>query len=112
MVDIARQTFRLLPAGRLLGAMISGIPSPGRFCVYLILASTPLLAVSGEVFGVVSLHAVSALVFFPLLGALAVLVLLKPVDIDRTALTGFIWGLVACAGYDCFRLPTIYVFHL
>ena len=24
----------------------------------------------------------------------------------------FAWGIVACAGYDLFRLPTIYVFHL
>jgi len=111
-VDTERQTLRSVPAGRLLGAVRSGIPSPGRFCVYLILASTPLLAVSGEVFGVVSLHAVSALVLFPLLGALAVLAVCKPQDIDRTALTGFTWGLVACAGYDCFRLPTVYVFHL
>jgi hypothetical protein len=31
---------------------------------------------------------------------------------DRTAFAGFTWGLVACAGYDCFRLPTVYVFHL
>jgi hypothetical protein len=98
--------------GAAAGAVRSGIPAPGRFCVYLILASTPLLAVSGEVFGVVSLHAVSAFVLVPLLGTLAVLVVCKPLDIDRTALTGFTWGLVACAGYDCFRLPTVYVFHL
>jgi uncharacterized membrane protein len=71
-----------------------------------------LLAVSGEVLGVVSLRAVSTLFLFPLLGTLAVLVVFKPQDIDRTALAGFAWGLVACAGYDCFRLPTVYVFHL
>jgi hypothetical protein len=112
VVETERQTLRSMPVPRLLGAVRSAIPSPRRFCVYLVLASTPLLAVSGEVFGVVSLRAVSTLVLFPLLGALAVLVVVKPQDIDRTALTGFTWGLVACAGYDCFRLPTVYVFHL
>jgi hypothetical protein len=81
------------------------IPNPVRFGLYLILASTPLLAISGEVFGVVSLRTVSALFLFPLLGILAVLVIFKPAGIDRTALAGFAWGVVACAGYDLFRLP-------
>jgi hypothetical protein len=111
-VETEQPTLHSMPVPQLLGAVRSGIPSPGRCCVYLVLAGTPLLAVSGEVFGVVSLRAVSTVVLFPLLAALAVLVVLKPLDIDRTALTGFTWGLAACAGYDCFRLPTVYVFHL
>jgi hypothetical protein len=41
------------------------MPTPVRFCLYLVLASPPLLAISGEVFGVVSLHAVSTLFLFP-----------------------------------------------
>jgi len=41
-----------------------------------------------------------------------VLVVVKPDRIDRTALSGFAWGLVACAGYDSFRLPSVYVFRL
>jgi len=97
---------------RLPGIVSSRIPNPFRFGLYLILASTPLLAISGEVFGVVSLHAVSIVILFPLLAILAVLVVLRPDDMDRTAFTGFGWGLVACAGYDFFRLPTVYVFHL
>jgi hypothetical protein len=88
------------------------MPDPVRFGLYLVLASTPLLAISGEVFGVVSLRAVSTVFLFPLLGILAVLVIVKPAPIDRIALTGFAWGVVACAGYDLFRLPTVYVFHL
>lgn len=88
------------------------IPNAFRFGLYLVLASTPLLAISGEVFGVVSLHTVSIVLLFPLLGILAVLVVLRPDDIDRTAFTGFAWGAVACAGYDSFRLPTVYGFHL
>jgi hypothetical protein len=111
-VEAERQPIGPTPIPRLLRAVSRALPSPGRFCLYLVLASTPLLAVSGEVFGVVSLRVVSMLVLFPLLAALAVLVVFKPLDIDRIALTGFAWGLVACAGYDCFRLPTIYVFHL
>lgn len=36
----------------------------------------------------------------------------KPAGIDRTARAGFAWGVVACAGYDLFRPPNVYVFHL
>jgi hypothetical protein len=88
------------------------MPDPVRFGLYVVLASTPLLAISGEVFGVVSLRTVSAVFLFPVLGILAVLVIVTPAGIDRTALAGFAWGVVACAGYDLFRLPTVYVFHL
>jgi hypothetical protein len=94
------------------GSHESRIPNPVRFSLYLVLASTPLLTISGEVFGVVSLHAVSNFFLFPLLGILAVLAVFKPQGIDRTAFAGFAWGLVACASYDCFRLPNVYVFHL
>jgi len=103
------QPTRLLPIPQ---AVRNRIPSPARFCLYLVLASTPLLAVSGEVFGVVSLRAVSSEFLFPLLAILAVLVVLKPDGIDRTAFAGFAWGLAACAGYDSFRLPTVYVSRL
>jgi hypothetical protein len=111
-VETQRQTPRLVPIPRLLEAVQSRIPDPIRFFLYLVLASTPLLAISGEVFGVVSLRAVSTLFLFPLLGILAILLISKPQRIDRTALAGFGWGLVACAGYDCFRLPNVYLFHL
>lgn len=88
------------------------IPNPVRFSLYLVAAGTPLLAVSGEVLGLVSLRAVSILFLFPLLGILAVMVISRTLGIDRIALAGFVWGMVACAGYDMFRLPDAYVFHL
>ncbi len=65
-----------------------------------------------EVFGVVSLRVVSEWFLLPLLGLLAVLVVFKRDAIDRAALAGFVWGIVACAGYDFLRLPEVYVFHL
>ncbi len=107
-----RQTRRLAPVTQLLEAIRERVPNPVHFSLHLVLASTPLLAISGAVFGVVSLRAVSVLFLFPLFGILAALVIFKPAGIDRTALAGFAWGLVACAGYDVFRLPTIYGFHL
>jgi hypothetical protein len=51
-------------------------------------------------------------VLLPLLEALLVLIIARPDRSDRLILAGFLWGLVACAGYDAFRLPTIYFFHL
>jgi hypothetical protein len=101
-----------VPIPQLLEAIKNRISDPIRFFLYLGLASTPLLAITGEVFGVVSLRTISTLFLFPLLGILAVLRVFKPQHIGRTALAGFGWGLVACAGYDCFRLPNVYVFHL
>jgi len=112
VVETERQIPRSASIWQLLAAVRSRITSPVRFCLYLVLASTPLLAISGEVFGIVSLRIVTNFFLFPLLGLLAVLVVLKPDGMDRTAFAGFTWGLVACAGYDCFRLPTVYVFHL
>jgi hypothetical protein len=112
VVETERQIPRPASIRQLLAAVSSRISNPVRFCLYLVLASTPLLAISGEVFGVVSLRIVSNFFLFPLLGLLAVLVVFKPDGIDRTAFTGFAWGLAACAGYDCYRLPTVYVLHL
>jgi|SRR5271165_1614857 len=111
-METERQIRRPAPAPQLLEAIRERMPNPVRFGLYLVLASTPLLAISGEVFGVVSLRAVSTLFLFPLLGVLAVLVIVKPAGIDRTALAGFACGIVACGGYDLFRLPNVYVFHL
>jgi hypothetical protein len=39
-------------------------------------------------------------------------VLGRPHRSDRVVLAGFLWGLLACAGYDAFRLPSIYSLHL
>ncbi len=111
-METERQAPRPAPVPQLREEIRERIPNPVRFGLYLVLASTPLLAISGEVFGVVSLRAVSTLFLFPLLGILAVVVVIKPAGIDRTALAGFAWGVAACAGYDLFRLPSVYVFHL
>jgi hypothetical protein len=111
-METERQPPRPAPVPQLLEAIRERTPNPVRFGLYLVLASTPLLAISGEVFGVVSLRAVSTLFLVPLFGVLAVLVIFNPAGIDRTALAGFAWGIVACAGYDLFRLPNVYVFHL
>ena len=53
MVETKRQTPRPAPVPRLLEAIRERTPNPVRFGLYLVLASTPLLAISGEVFGVV-----------------------------------------------------------
>jgi hypothetical protein len=111
-METRRQPLHQAPVPHLLEAIRERMPNTVRFGLYLVLASTPLLAISGEVFGVVSLRAVSTLFLFPLLAVVAVLVIFKPAGIDRTALAGFAWGLVACAGYDLFRLPNVYLFHL
>jgi hypothetical protein len=108
-METERQAPCPAPVPHLLEAMRERMPNPVRFGLYLVLASTPLLAISGVVFGVVSLRAVSTLFLFPLLGVLAVLAIFKPTGIDRTALAGFAWGILACAGYDLFRLPNVYV---
>lgn len=101
-----------MPVVQLLGTVRRRIPNTFRFGLYLVVASTPLLAISGEVFGVVSLRAVGSWLLFPLLAILAVLMVLRPDEVDRTARSGFAWGIAACACYDMFRLPTVYVFHL
>jgi len=112
VVETGRQSPCSAPIPQLLGTIRDRIPDPFRFGLYLVLASTPLLAISGEVLGVLSLRTVSELFLFPLLGILAVLVVFKPDGMDRAAFAGFGWGLAACAGYDLFRLPNVYVFHL
>ena len=74
MVEAGRHSPHPAPIPQLLGTIRDRIPDPFRFGLYLVLASTPLLAISGEVFGVVSLRTVSELFLFPLLGILAALV--------------------------------------
>lgn len=90
-------------------------PSPTwilRLGVHLAAASIPVLAISAQVFGWVSLRTVAIWVLLPLLVAVAGFVLGRPHRSDRVVLAGFLWGLLACAGYDAFRLPTSYGVHL
>lgn len=91
--------------------------SPGalwfaRLGLHLAIASIPVLAISADVFGWVSLRAVAIGLLLPMLIVAAIVVTRDPDSSDRVILAGFAWGLLACAGYDAFRLPTIYVAHL
>ena len=82
-----------------------------RQALHLAVASIPVLAISAHVFWSVSLLTVAVAGLLPLIAVLAALVMTRPHFSDRLILAGFIWGLVACAGYDAFRLPTIYAAH-
>lgn len=82
-----------------------------RLHLHLAVASIPVLAISAHVFMSVSLRSVGLGVLLPLLALLAALVVVRPHASDRVLLAGFLWGLVACAGYDAVRLPTVYAFH-
>ena len=77
--------------------------------LHLGVASVPVLAISAHVFWSVSLLTVAVAVLVPLIIGLAAVVIARPHHSDRLLLAGFLWGLLACAGYDAFRLPTIYV---
>ena len=82
-----------------------------RLHLHLLIAAIPVLAISADVFGWVSLQTVAVSVLLPLIAITAVLVTHRPDRSDRLILSGFLWGLIACACYDAFRLPTIYVAH-
>lgn len=93
-------------------------PALGRFwwmvrlAVHLSLASLPVLGISAEVFGLLSLYYLAIYVLLPLVALTAVMAVFAPDRFDMIVLSGFIWGLLACAAYDAFRLPTIYGAHL
>lgn len=100
---------------RLHAAVVVRWPSPMWFLrlgVYLALAGIPVLSITAHVFGWVSMYTVTLFVLPPLLVAVAAFVLFRPDRSDRVMLAGFLWGLVACAGYDASRLPTVYGMHL
>jgi hypothetical protein len=84
---------------------------PARLALHLALASVPVLAISAHVFWSLSLLTVAWALLLPLAIGLGVLVVRRPDTSDRLLLAGFLWGLLACAGYDTFRLPTIYAAH-
>src|SRR5258708_10865458 len=83
-----------------------------RMQIHLLTASVPVLAISADVFGWVTLQTVAVVVMLPLIAILTVLVTRRPDPSDRLILSGFLWGIVACACYDAFRLPTIYGPHV
>ena len=83
-----------------------------RLGLHLLVGGLPVLAISGDVLGWVTLHTVAVFVMLPLLAALVVVVTCSPRQSDHLVLRGFVWGIVACACYDAFRLPTIYDVHV
>jgi hypothetical protein len=82
-----------------------------RLHLHLLIAGIPVLAISADVFGWITLKAVGILVLLPLCVLTAVVVALRRERSERIVLAAFGWGIIACAGYDAFRLPTIYAAH-
>jgi uncharacterized MnhB-related membrane protein len=83
-----------------------------RLVVHLGVASLPVLGISAQVFGLTSLYQLAIYVMLPLVFLTASLAVFVPDRFDMIVLSGFLWGLLSCAAYDAFRLPTIYVAHL
>ena len=82
-----------------------------RLALHLTLAGLPVMGISAAVFGWISLHTLAVDILLPLTVAVLTLAVFSPDRIDRLVVTAVGWGLLACAAYDAFRLPTIYVAH-
>jgi hypothetical protein len=82
-----------------------------RLAAHLVLGALPVLGISADVFGWIGLHALAVYVLLPLALGVALLVVLDRDRLDVLILAAFCWGMLACAAYDAFRLPTIYVAH-
>jgi hypothetical protein len=83
-----------------------------RTAGHLTLAGLPVLAITADVLGWVPLRVIAVDVLLPLTVALTLVVIVRPHPSESVLAAGFVTGLVACAAYDAFRLPTIYEFHL
>lgn len=82
-----------------------------RIALVLLLASMPILAISGEVFGLVS-QATVTMVTITLVAVLATLIAFAPHRIDMIVGRGLIAGMVACIVYDAARLFAVHVLGL
>lgn len=80
--------------------------------LHVLLAALPLLSISAHVFGLLSMQLSAALLVIPLATALATLTVFDPHPGDRVIAHGVVWGVVACAVYDVFRLDTVYLLGL
>jgi hypothetical protein len=80
-----------------------------RVGLHLLLAALPLLAISAHVFGLITMNWSAALLVVPLATAIVALSIFAPHPEERVILHGFLWGMVACALYDVFRLDTVYM---
>jgi TRAP-type uncharacterized transport system fused permease subunit len=67
------------------------------------------VAISAQVFGLLSLRTAAALIVIPLVVLVAMLSLFASHPSDRITVSGFLWGMVACVVYDVFRLDTVYM---
>lgn len=81
-----------------------------RVMVFLLWASLPLLAIVGNVFGLVSMRT-SAMIVVPLGLMLVVLMKVAPHPSDVIIRHSFIVGMVACVPYDVFRLSAVHLGH-
>jgi hypothetical protein len=82
-----------------------------RIGLVLLLASMPILAISGEVFGLVS-QATLTMLTITLVAVLATLIAFVPHRIDMIVGRGLIAGMVACIVYDAARLFAVHVLGL
>jgi hypothetical protein len=80
-----------------------------RVGLHLLLAALPLLAISAHVFGLITMNWSAALLVVPLAATIVALSVFDPHPEDKVILHGFVWGMVACALYDIFRLDTVYM---
>ncbi|WP_433800196.1 hypothetical protein [Actinomycetospora sp. CA-084318] len=80
-----------------------------RVGLHVLLAALPLLAISAHVFGLITMNWSAALLVIPLATTILALSIFDPHPEDRVILHGFVWGIVACALYDVFRLDTVYM---
>ncbi len=80
-----------------------------RVGLHLLLAALPLLAISAHVFGLITMNWSAALLVVPLATAIVALSIFAPHPEERVILHGFLWGMLACALYDVFRLDTVYM---
>lgn len=82
-----------------------------RMKLFVLWASMPLLAIVGDVFGLVSMRT-SAMVVVPLSVLLLALMAVAPHPSDAIIRHAFIVGLIACVPYDVFRLSAVHLGHL
>jgi hypothetical protein len=87
----------------------SGVNPGARILLHLALAALPLLAISAQVFGLLTMRIAAALVIIPLAMVVGVVSVFAPHASDRITGYGFLWGTFACVVYDVFRLDTVYI---
>lgn len=80
-----------------------------RVGLHLVVAATPLLAISAHVFGIAPMNVTAGLVVVPLTLLALVLGVFSPAGEERLVLVGAMWGVLATLVYDAVRLDTVYL---